>query len=179
VATTVSGPAPLKLPSTSSRQQAENKCLWNEARSPDIADFFTIGYTGRPLAEILDLLVAHGVRTLVDIRQNPVSMYRPEVAKRNLKRLVEQRGLHYAHVPELGVPRDIRAKAIETGNREIIWEWYDEQVVKPYIQKNLHWFFNANEHPVALMCVELDPKECHRHRIFLALEEMGLRGFDL
>jgi hypothetical protein len=29
------------------------------------------------------------------------------------------------------------------------------------------------------MCTELDPQECHRHRLCLALEHMGLRGFDL
>jgi len=170
---------PLKLPSASVRQQTESKYLWNEARSPQGADFFTIGYTGKPIEMILDLLDANGVRTLVDIRQNPVSMYRPELTKGNLQKLITGRGIHYAHVPELGVPRDIRAKAIDTGSREIIWEWYDLYVVKPYIQKNMHWFLNSNEHPVALMCVELDPRDCHRHRIFLALEDMGLRGYDL
>jgi uncharacterized protein (DUF488 family) len=170
---------PLKLPSASVRKQTENKFLWNEARSPEGADFFTIGYTGKTIETILDLLTDNGVRTLVDIRQNPVSMYRPELTKGNLQKLVAGRGIHYAHVPELGVPRDIRAKSIDTGNREIIWEWYDLYVVKPYIQKNMHWFINSNEHPVALMCVELDPRDCHRHRIFIALEDMGLRGYDL
>src|SRR4051812_7717135 len=112
---------PLKLPSASARKQTEGKYLWNEARSPQGADFFTIGYTGKTIEAILDLLAANGVRTLVDIRQNPVSMYRPELAKGNLQKLVSGRGIHYAHVPQLGVPRDIRAKAIDTGNREIIW----------------------------------------------------------
>src|SRR5688572_21493937 len=153
---------PLKLPAAPIGQQAENKCLWNEARSPLKADFFTLGYTGKPIEVILDLLEANGVRTLVDIRQNPVSMYRPELSKGNLGNALSQRGMYYAHAPQLGVPRDIRAKAIDAGNREVIWEWYDEHVVKPYIQKNMHWFLNSNEHPVALMCVELDPQECHR-----------------
>lgn len=115
----------------------------------------------------------------MDIRQNPVSMYRPELSKNNLRRAVEDQGMLYNHLPELGVPRDIRAKAIETGTREVIWEWYDDQVVSSYIGSNLHRFLNTVEHPVALMCVELDPRECHRHRLFMALEQMGLRGFDL
>ena len=33
--------------------------------------------------------------------------------------------------------------------------------------------------PLALMCVELDPHECHRHRLCLALERAGYRSFDL
>ncbi len=106
-------------------------------------------------------------------------MYRPELSKNNLRKTVEAHGLQYIHMPELGVPRDIRAKAIETGTRDIIWEWYDENVVQSYIGSNLHRFLNGIEHPAALMCVEIDPKDCHRHRLFLALEALGLRGFDL
>jgi len=172
-------PKQLKLPSIPARQQAENKIAWNDARSIHDADFFTVGYTGRRIEEFLDSLVAANVRTLLDIRQYPVSMYRPELSKGNLKRSVEERGINYLHVPELGVPRDVRAKAIETGSRTVIWKWYDQYVVMRYVGKNLHRFLNSLEHPVALMCVEIDPNECHRHRLCLALEQMGLRGFDL
>lgn len=169
----------LNLPSSPAKRQAENRVLWNEARSPETADFFTLGYTGRTVEQIGNTLIANGVRTLVDIRQYPVSMYRPELSKSNLKRFLEERGLHYAHLPQLGVPRDIRAKAIQAGNRNVIWDWYDEYIVSEYIGVNLHRFLNGFEHPVALMCVEIDPEECHRHRLFLALEELGLTGFDL
>src|SRR5204862_669531 len=100
-------------------------------------------------------------------------------SKSNLRRSVEEHGMLYAHFPELGVPRDIRAKAIDAGTRDVIWEWYDHNVVHPYLGRNLHQFLNGLEHPVAMMCVEIDPHECHRHRLFLALEEMGLNGFDL
>jgi uncharacterized protein (DUF488 family) len=169
----------LKLPAIPAKQQLENRILWNQSRTPETADFFTIGYTGRTLEEILNLLISNQIKTLLDIRQFAVSMYRPELSKSNLRQSVEARGLHYEHMPELGVPRDIRAKAIETGTRDVIWAWYDENVVRSYIGSNLHRFLNGIEHPVALMCVEIDPGECHRHRLFLALEAMGLKGFDL
>ncbi len=169
----------LKLPTLPAKQQTENRLLWNDSRSPDEADFFTIGYTGRKLDVITDALLKVDVRCLVDIRHHPVSMYRPELSKNNLKEHLESNGICYLHWPNLGVPRDIRAKAIETGNRDVIWEWYDASVVEQFIGRNLHKFLNCAEHPVALMCVEIDPRECHRHRLFLALEAMGLRGFDL
>lgn len=120
-----------------------------------------------------------GVRTLLDIRQNAVSMYRPEMSKHNLRVYLEGQGIHYVHAPELGVPRDIRAKAIDAQSRDVIWDWYDEYVVQPFIGQNLHRFLNTLEHPVAMMCAEVDPAECHRHRLFLALEDKRLRGFDL
>jgi uncharacterized protein (DUF488 family) len=168
----------LSLPSAPVGRQIENKDIWNDTRSSAAADFFTIGYTGRKIDEILLVLGAYGVCTLVDIRYNPVSMYRPELSKNNFAHLLSEGGIGYAHLPELGVPRDIRAKAIETGTRDVIWKWYDA-VLASFLRRNLHFFLNGFEHPVALMCTEIDPHECHRHRLSLALEEMGMRGFEI
>jgi uncharacterized protein (DUF488 family) len=105
-------------------------------------------------------------------------MYRPELSKSNLQGILERAGFQYLHLKEWGVPREIRAKAIESGTRDTIWEWYDQRVVSRWFELNLHRFLNL-EHPVAMMCVECDPTECHRHRLFLALERQGLQGFDL
>jgi uncharacterized protein (DUF488 family) len=167
----------LNLPSATLKQQIANKLSWNDMRSAENADFFTIGYAGRKTEAIVALLKKHEIRTLVDIRQNPISMYRPELSKNNLAQLLQRKGISYSHAPELGVPRDIRAKAIETGSRTVIWTWYDMTVIPSFV--NLHSFLNGFEHPVALMCTELDPHECHRHRLCLALERMGLTSFDL
>jgi uncharacterized protein (DUF488 family) len=169
----------LILPSASAKRQIENKLQWNGARSASEADFFTLGYSGRKTPEMLEALISSGVQTLVDIRQNPVSMYRPELSKKNLQETLTEIGIRYVHLPELGVPRDVRGKAIETGSRDAIWEWYDENVVPEFAGGNLHTFLNAFEHPVALMCTELDPHECHRHRLSLALEGCGMKSFDL
>lgn len=175
---TYSSPRPLKLPSKTARLRAESKALWNDARSTAEADFFTIGYEGRDSNEFVSLLNGAGVRSLLDIRFNPVSMYKPAFSKSNLARTINDSGMVYHHIREWGVPREVRAQAAQEGSREPIWQWYDCCVVDPYFEKNLHWFLNL-EHPVALMCMEHDPVECHRHRIFLALERHGFRGFDL
>jgi uncharacterized protein (DUF488 family) len=169
----------LSLPSAPVREQLLGRARWNEHRSLEKAHFFTLGYTGRKFDELMSLMLNAGVRTLLDIRQNPVSMYRPELSKANLKAAVEADGIAYVHAPDLGVPRDIRAKAIDAGSREVIWRWYDEHIVGPRFGRNLHWFLNGFELPAALMCVEIDPHECHRHRLSAALERKGLKGFDL
>jgi uncharacterized protein (DUF488 family) len=169
---------PLKLPANPRRVREQNKALWNEARSSDRADFFTLGYEGRTLVEIVELLTRAEVRSLLDIRHSPVSMYRPEVSKSNLQRTIERAGMQYVHLREWGVPRMVRAQAVEAGTRDTIWDWYDVSIVDRYFARNLHWFLNL-EHPVAMMCVEADPTECHRHLLFMALERRGLRGFDL
>jgi uncharacterized protein (DUF488 family) len=92
----------LNLPSAPVKRQIASKAEWNESRSPARADFFTFGYSGRKTDEILSLLKQYGVRTVIDVRQNPVSMYRPELSKSNLAQLLEQNGMLYSHVPELG-----------------------------------------------------------------------------
>ena len=169
---------PLKLPTKSARVRAQSKALWNEARSPERADFFTIGYEGRATKDLFDTLLGAGVQCVVDIRYNPVSMYRPDLSKNNLQKALDGAGIGYFHLREWGVPRDVRARALETGTRETIWQWYDESVIAPHFQRNLHRVLNFG-YPVAMMCMECDPTECHRHRIFIALECQGLRGFDL
>ena len=169
---------PLKLPTKSVRARAESKALWNEARSAERADFFTIGYEGRTTKDLFDALTQAGVQCVLDIRYNPVSMYRPELSKGNLQKALERADIAYFHIREWGVPRDIRARALQSGTRETIWEWYDQSVIASHFRRNLHQFLNLG-YPVAMMCMECDPTECHRHRIFMALESQGLRGFDL
>jgi uncharacterized protein (DUF488 family) len=169
---------PLKLPSKPARARAESKVLWNEGRSPERADFFTVGYEGRTTKDLFDALLGSGVQSVLDIRFNPVSMYRPDLSKGNLQAGLERVGISYFHLREWGVPRDVRARAIESGTRETIWQWYDESVIAPHFRRNLHRFLNLG-YPVAMLCMECDPTECHRHRISMALEDQGLRGFDL
>lgn len=157
----------------------QNKACWNDGRTPEEADFYTLGYSGRPTNEILDAIKQAGVSTVVDIRFTPLSMYKPDFSKRNLERIITSHGLRYLHLRWLGVPREIRARAAEVGDLNLIWDWYDNAVVANFVGKNLHTFFNMAQHPLALMCTELDPRACHRHRLFQALEDRGLRGYDL
>ena len=168
----------LSLPAPPRRVQQENKAAWNDERERAQSDFFTIGYSGRDISDFTAALRSARVVTLVDVRFTPVSQYKPDFSKRNLQSRLAEDGITYLHRPLLGVPRDIRARAIDH-SRDAIWEWYDAWVVPSFAGKNLHEFFNGAEHLLALMCTELDPTACHRHRLALALERHGLRGYDL
>ena len=172
-------PALLHLPQDSAQAQLANKRLWNISRESQFADFFTIGYSGRVSDVFFDALVAAEVSTLVDVRKNPVSMHKPLFSKRNLAAALAERGIRYLHRPDLGVPREVRALATDTGSRQVIWDWYDQEVVPSFARRNLHQFFNFSDHPIAMMCTELDPTSCHRHRLSVALEALGLRSHDL
>ena len=85
----------------------------------------------------------------------------------------------YVHAPQLGVPREVRAKAMAAGRHQAIWRWYDAHVVKPALERGAAALLEDFQSSVVFVCMELDPHGCHRHRLALALERHGLRTFDL
>jgi len=154
--------------------QIQNKILWNLERIEDY-DFYTIGFAKRTVDQFLQLLKAKNIQTLIDVRKNPRSMFKPEFNKESLRKVLKQNGITYIHYPQLGVPEDIRRKLGETGDYEWFFKWYDENILSNLEKIDIE----SLDYPIALMCVELDPTKCHRHRIALALEKRGLRGYDL
>ena len=169
----------LQLPTDSVGVQTRKKGEWNAFRRGESADFYTFGYAGRSTYDVLDALETAGIATVVDIRHMAVSMYRPDFSKQNFRRLLAERGIEYIHLPDMGIPRDVRGLASGQATRDLLWDWYDANVAEEFGARNLTRFFNSADHPLAFMCVELDPTSCHRHRLCLALESQGLRGFDL
>lgn len=150
----------------------------DETREDESPDFYTVGYSGRDIDTFVRALDSAGVACLLDIRFNAVSMYKPAFSRNNLERALKAAGIDYLHMPDLGVPSDIRGLATASGRRSDVWDWYDEHVL-PQFSSNLGWFFNSTDHPVALMCVEKNAEDCHRHVLAGALERQGLRSADL
>jgi ParB family chromosome partitioning protein len=166
--------SPIELPEEPIEVQIHNKTLWNLKRIGDY-DFYTIGFAKRTIDQFLELLRLKNVRTLVDVRKNPKSIFRPEFNRENLEKVLTAQGITYIHYPELGVPEEIREKLAETGDYSWFFNWYDNNILPNLDEVDLETL----AYPIALMCVEFDPTRCHRHRIALALEERGLKGCDL
>ena len=169
---------PLELPEQPASVQAKNKVIWNLTHYALHTDFYTIGYAGRDIEQFVEILKAAGVSTVVDVRHAPVSQYKPDFSRDNLRAHLEERGFQYFHRGELGVPHAIRERAVGNTDREELWRWYDEEVVPTIGTGGLDGFKEEGQ-LVAFMCAETDPTSCHRHRLFLALESAGFRGFDL
>jgi len=167
---------PIELPEEPIDVQIFNKTMWNLQRIEDY-DFYTIGFAKKTLEQFFALLKAKGVKTLVDVRKNPVSMFRPEFNKDNLRKVLKESKIKYLHYPELGVPENMRKELAKTGDYDRFFQWYDSNVVRKQLAGSAD--FETLSYPIAIMCVELDPTKCHRHRIALALEKRGLRGIDL
>jgi hypothetical protein len=165
---------PIELPEEPMETQFHNKIMWNLRRTDD-CDFYTVGFAKRTMEQILELLKVRHIQTLIDVRRNPQSMFKPEFNKENLANVLKENNIEYIHYPELGVPEEMRRKLAETEDYESFFKWYDDNVLPNLTNINL----KALPYPVAMMCVEFDPTKCHRHRIALALEKQGFRGYDL
>ena len=144
----------------------------------DDVDFFTAGYEGRSSTQLVEAMIGSGARLLLDIRADPDSG-RASFTSRSLERTMRRAGLAYLHMPELGVPRAVRTQARMTGSQGSIWAWYAEHVLPRYVTGDLTWFRELPAHPAVMLCVERNPRQCHRGVLAAALERRGLQHREI
>ena len=123
-------------------------------------ELMTIGYEGLSLAELLALLERCRVTMLMDIRELPISR-KPGFAKAALGAAVMKRGLKYAHLVELGCPRDIRHEYRADND----WARYTRRF-KAHLEGQTEaleqlagWM---KQERCCLLCYEEDYNFCHR-----------------
>lgn len=168
-----------RLPEEPVSEQMKNRDVWNLEHSGIQVDFYTVSYAGRDIDQFLEIIKTAGVGTVFDVRHDPVSRYKPSFSKANLVGSLAENGIGYVHRGDLGVPRSVRRKAAEAGSRDGIWRWYKTEIAENISGSELKSLVNSGDRLVAFMCLETDPTSCHRHLLFLKLEEAGLRGRDL
>ena len=170
-------------------REINGKLIWNLKRIHEQYDFYTIGYGYSEIDEFCDRLKIKGIKTLVDVRDNPTSIYKPEYDKDTLKTSLKKVGINYIHRPELGVPKEHRNELHTEEDFNKLWKWYDKNVLPTLniidsedsantLFDNLIGESKFNG-PYVFMCRELDPTKCHRHRIAKALEQRGITSLDL
>jgi len=120
--------------------------------------FFTIGYQGAKLEQVVASLAAARVSVLVDTRETPTSR-RVEFRQQALASALGEAGIRYVSVRALGAPKPLRAIAADdwpafaAGYRERLALAREEiERLVPLV---------ASER-VCLLCFEADPEACHR-----------------
>ena len=136
---------------------------------------FTIGHSTRPIIEFIDLLTAHGVEHLVDVRTIPQSRHNPQFGRDRLCSSLEHADIRYTHLPGLGGLRRPRKDSMNTGWRNTSFRGYADYMQTPEFEQNLNRSIElAREERVALMCAESVPWRCHRSLIADALLAPGI-----
>lgn len=130
---------------------------------------FTIGYEGATLDDFTATLKCAGVRFVVDIRDRPQSR-RPGFSKTALAEALDESGIRYVHLGDLGDPkpgRDAARAGDFTTFRRIFGGVLASDIGRLAIETVAKW---AMEDNVCLLCYERNPDECHRKLVAHAVE---------
>lgn len=145
-----------------------------------IRTLFTIGHSTRTVAAFLDLLRAHGVEQVCDVRTIPKSRHNPQFGAEALRSSLEAAGLGYRHLAALGGLRHARPDSINQGWRNASFRGFADYMQTPDFAAGLaeleQW---AAARPTAILCAEAVPWRCHRSLIGDALEARGWRVLDI
>lgn len=122
---------------------------------------FTIGYEGRDIDFFLNILIRNAIDILVDVRKNPFSM-KFNFTKNSLKNDLENSGIRYIHIPELGIEGEKRKELTSLKDYEKLFQDYEKTTIKenPEILDKIAEL--SKVHRVVLMCFEADINMCHR-----------------
>lgn len=118
---------------------------------------FTIGHSNHPIEHFLGLLRRHGVAAVADVRSRPYSRFVPHFGKNRLERLLAEEGIGYLY---LG--RELGGKP-PVGEAASMAPDYRARIGEPAFREGIERLRQAaSAQPVALMCRERDPLDCHR-----------------
>jgi uncharacterized protein (DUF488 family) len=139
---------------------------------------FTIGYQGKSIDSLVDVLRSEDVELLVDVRLNAMSR-KPGFSRRRLADALAAGGIEYLHEPRLGNPTDNRPgfAAGDPASHEFYRVRLHAEARSAYEEV----VRLAAERPVALLCYEADHRTCHRTCITerMRTDDPELRVVDL
>lgn len=140
----------------------------------------TIGHSTRPLAEFIDLLKAHSVTSLIDVRTVPRSRHNPQFNRDTLAGTLQSAGIGYAHVAALGGFRRAAPQSANSGWRNASFRGYaDYMQTAEFGEALVRLMERAKKERVVLMCAEAVPWRCHRSLIADALVVHGIRAEEI
>jgi len=135
----------------------------------------TIGHSTRSIKAFLDLLKAHHVERLVDVRTVPRSRHNPQFNRDRLSSSLHSSRLHYRYMPGLGGFRRAQRDSINTGWHNLSFRGFADYMRTPEFQKYLDALIELGKaERIAVMCAEAVPWRCHRSLIADALLARGI-----
>lgn len=140
----------------------------------------TIGHSNRPVAEFLDLLKAHGIRKVVDIRTIPQSRHNPQFGKDALRAALKNAHISYEHLKALGGLRRPEKDSVNLGWQNASFRGFADYMGTPEFARGLARLKDlAAQTKTAVMCAEAVPWRCHRSLIADALTVQHWRVFHI
>ena len=135
---------------------------------------WTVGHSTRALVEFGELVRAHDIGLIADVRKIPRSRRHPHFDAATLPTTLAACGLGYVHFPGLGGLRHPRPDSINRGWRHPAFRAYADYMQTAKFIRELDGLLDLGRvRRVAIMCAEADWTRCHRSLIADALVARG------
>jgi len=122
---------------------------------------YTIGYEGKKFEEYLNQLIKEDVKVLIDVRKNAHSM-KYGFSKSTLRRAVENLGIKYIHIPNLGIESENRQTLQTKADYDALFAEYAKTFTTKMKELTyLNELLKENKR-IATTCFERDVAYCHR-----------------
>jgi uncharacterized protein (DUF488 family) len=132
---------------------------------------YTVGYEGHTIDTFVDLLLAHNIAQVLDVRQRPHSR-KPGFSKTRLREALHAVSIDYLHLGDLGTPKPLRDMVRATHDYAEFFRAYEQhlQEQQEALAEALRY---VQQQRSVLLCLEADPAHCHRSSVAAALEAMA------
>jgi uncharacterized protein (DUF488 family) len=135
---------------------------------------WTVGHSTRSGEEFAQILLAHGIQVLVDVRSFPGSRRYPQFNRAALAELLEQVGIEYKHEARLGGRRTPRAESHNTAWKNASFRAYADHMESEEFRNGVKDLLElAANARTAAMCAESLWWRCHRSLISDYLKAEG------
>ena len=140
-------------------------------------EIFTIGHSNRSLDEFLEMLLAHEITLLVDVRTIPRSKHNPQFNSEDLALALKKHKLSYEHMKDLGGLRHAKKDSVNLGWHNSSFRGYADYMQSAEFERALDDLIRlAQGKRTAIMCAEAVPWRCHRS---LIADALTVRGFEV
>ena len=135
----------------------------------------TLGHSNRDWQAFRELLAAHGVERLADVRRFPRSRRHPQFNREVLAARLAECGIAYDHHAELGGHRRPRPDSPNQGWPHEGFRGYADYMQTAAFERAVSELAAAaGKARLAVMCAEALPRRCHRWLLSNALAVRGL-----
>jgi uncharacterized protein (DUF488 family) len=142
-----------------------------ESRWPTV---WTIGHSTRAGADFIQILKAHQIDTLVDVRSFPGSRRYPQFNRSELSESLAGEGIMYHHLPALGGSRQPLPGSKNTAWRNASFRAYADHMETLEFKQGIENLRGlASKGRTAIMCAEALWWRCHRSLIADYLKALG------
>jgi uncharacterized protein (DUF488 family) len=135
----------------------------------------TVGHSTRSAEEFKEIILAHQIEALLDIRSFPGSRRYPHFNKPELSDYLDSSGILYAHMPALGGRRRPTPDSKNTAWQNPSFRAYADHMETEEFQKGIEALLELTQTKrTAVMCAEAVWWRCHRSLIADFLKARGV-----